>query len=326
VRSVLGPIGGHAFSALVILNAIGVFATYFEILQDAASQVKTGEEWLDNFIQFSLLITVLLGCFAENAWDIPWANDIANGALIILIGGIGWLLFSSPLDHTSDIPVIVAAYPHTSVLGLLKASTISIFAFSSAEIILFMKSEHMDSSKVLFAGGLSLVISFLLYVIVGVLGCYLPGITSHESVLTAFIGQGVIGWIILFVNFLSIALSIPVFIITARQYCRHLMTLAPSKGLTLGPSVTRWVMTALLIVFAALFKQLSSHLSVLIEFVSGITDGLFMMVFPPLVSLYHFRSDMTPPVQCACYVLLIYGITQFAMTLSVALSGDIEAS
>jgi amino acid permease len=309
VSSVMGPLGGKVLSVLVILNAVGVFTAYFDILQTAVLQVHLGIEWLDWTIQTSLLLAVVVGCYASNAWDISWANNIANFALVVLWVGILMLLFNQSSDTTEEIQFQWDNNLNNDVISrTLKASTISIFAFSSAEIILQTRAELHRNNFMLRAGAWSIIISFFIYCAVGIFGSYLNNVP--EDILSSFIGRGMLGWVVLLTNFASIALSIPIFIITARKYFSSLVF-----GTEESHAWRNFLLTSFLLMFSLFFRHLSSHLIALIEFVSGITDGLFMLVFPTIVALCHL-PNLTNYLKVINTIMLLYGLAQFGMTLA----------
>lgn len=142
VSQALGRPAGKLLSLLVVINVIGVFSAYVKILQDIVPQLYIDNAMVDNTILATTIASVLFGALSSNAWDVPVFNYIANGALGVLILGLVWLQYTTIENPQVDVAKSCATSAHSNghdsslYNAMLQASTIFVFAFSSAEIVL----------------------------------------------------------------------------------------------------------------------------------------------------------------------------------------------
>lgn len=152
-----------------------------------------------------------------------------------------------------------------------------------------------------------------MYACVGVLGSGLSN--PCDDILQEFAGRkgDTFSYIVLLTNYLSIVLSIPVFMITGRKYLVELVY--GTNAIIALPHQMFWNGVLLLTSYLAIWHL--GQLSSLIEAVSGLTDGLFMLVFPTAAALMTHQMQMGPVKRAACVALLVYGVVQFLMTLNM---------
>lgn len=202
---------------LVILNAMGVFTSYETAMSDILKSVDVSPN--GGVLIFVVIVGIVFYVASqENAWDIPGADLLANGAVVVLLGGLIMLLVESMTIQTDSVHVKVT--PTKSISW--SSFQVLLFAFSSAEVFLTF-SPSVPLNALVSMGTTAVAISFVLYSVVGTIGSLVPGIGDNALVA---IGKSRFGWVVLLSNYISLALSLPVFIITARRYFYDLVPMA----------------------------------------------------------------------------------------------------
>ena len=218
--------------------------------------------------------------------EIPFANEIANSAVVVLLVGILWLRVSTAVIDSSAASSGSSLQASRSVATLFD---VCVFAFSSAEVYMTLEARHRRPAVTIQ----SVVISLVLYSIIGAAGSAIVG-TSDDDILGSFRGKGWLGWIVVGTNLMSLILSLPAFIVTARTYFER------STGLN---ETRKWFSAAFCVV--ALFVHfLSPSVLQIITVVAAFTDVAFMLLFPALLLLKSNNPPLHLQVVSVTFLLL----------------------
>jgi len=120
------------------------------------------------------------------------------------------------------------------------------------------------------------------------------------------------GYIIVFANFISIALSLPVFLINLRRYFGDLRRLIGVGQVHNAYTLDQVVMLLLFFLSLYISKRFPTLLE-LISAVSGSTDCLFMLFFPALIGLLYLEQSLINKILCGG--MLIVGAILFLLTV-----------
>lgn len=283
VRIRLGPAASKTLSFLVVCNALGVFSSYFSVVRGIIDGLVSSSV-ARSLCEGTLLLVVVVIAASEKIDDIPFANELANLAVLVLILGLIML----PAQQDAGPMALPGHHSWTALFD------VCIFSFSSAEVYMTLDARHRTNAVAMT----SVALSFALYTLVGIAGMSVAG--PHENIMHAFGTASVLGNVVVISNALSLVLSLPVFVVTARTYLeRELPAIQKMKY---------WQSALLSILTAWFLQRLASGIIQLISFVSGFTDVTFMLVFPPLLALKSTSSWSEPwKVRSSCAWTFVLG-------------------
>jgi len=310
----LGPLAATWLRVMIVLNTLGVVVAYAQTVVDVSGAVGISSKgdlslavasgdptrlhflvWLFSGFSIALFLEFYCGHVAD------WGSLIANTSLLSLVAlcvGLGQV--SSPLVQESIQCQVVTKSDTWSAAGLRFGHSL-VFAFSSAEYVLYAcnvadedgnifagVSDAKLRRRVRSVGGCSLLLSTLLYIMIGQSAVGAFGVCTKEDVLSNLSpAQAPAGWsigfaVVLAVNALSLILSFPVFVQALLLNLREL-------GAPVDPNKP-WRGAVWVVPVAGVIVSQVPGLQWVIDVVCSWTDVFFMFVLPPLMFILSPRA------------------------------------
>ena len=274
------------------------------------------------------VVGILASCSRAHVLELGIESLLSNIPLAVLCLWLAIEALAPGTFTTTGTSAACEVTSHSHSTTLPDALLVFLFCYGSAEFVLLNVPADVAPKKVpAYAMRVSVIgngLTLLLYATVGTLGSLAMGCNVRNDILANF-DRGLGAWVLHLLNFLSILLSLPVFVVTCRQYVSSLLWPHLPSGAERDSVWFRVTASAVTIGVAGLSSALVPVLSDMIAVVCSFTDSLLMLVFPATMWLWLWlrgviapgatRSSRTVLVGGVCVLLIATGVVLTATKL-----------